>query len=93
MQTYYLPRQTGQTPRQTGIDRNKVGPPQKERSICIEVAVRTECPEAFPTAGKGFDESESDSSLSQSAGAHCKNADPLQEERGFVKSVAKVKLE
>ncbi len=42
------------------VDCNKAGPPQKERSVSTDATVRAECPEACPTAGKGFDEPELD---------------------------------
>ncbi len=39
------------------VDCSKVGLPRKECSICIDAAVRAECPEACPAAGKGLGES------------------------------------
>ncbi len=44
--------------------------------------------EVCPVAGKGFDESESDSSLSPCAGAECKSAEPPQKASEFGESVA-----
>ncbi len=74
------------TPR---VNCNKVGPPQKDRSVFIEAAVGTDFPETCPAADKGFDESELGSSLSQCARADCKSAEPPQEAPDFVESVAK----
>ncbi len=48
-----------------------------------------ECPEACPAAGKGFDESELDSSLSQCAGADCRSVERPQKVPDFVENVAK----
>ncbi len=72
-----------------GVDCNKAEPPQKERSACLDAAVGAECPEAFPAAGQGFDELESDSPSIQCAGADCGSAEPPQKSSDFVKSVVK----
>ncbi len=41
----------------SGIDCNKIGPPQEECKACLDDVMETECSEACPAAGKGFYES------------------------------------